>query len=199
MAQVMLLGHSDAVSSVGQKGNAEEQRIFLAEFEHKYVSLVQDIRKAYPSHPADLSDYQAAGDGFVYNSAPAMIPILVVAPLNGELHQSTQRVVQNLQEQGDRAVFWIDSSGWVSTNDFLSTGMNQRKVLSLWRIRKTAMNMHAHLCRYLHPDQSQCHFFKHDIYTGQVYIPEAAELAKLMEELKVEKLKALFSDKSQPE
>lgn len=172
----------------------------MAEFEQEYMDLVQDIRKAaYPIHSAALGDYQADGDGFVYNSAPAMTPILIVAPFTGALHHSTQKVVQRLQEGGDRSVFWIDSSGWFSSSDFHpsdSDGDLSRQVLNARGTRKAALYMHAHLCHYLHPDQSRCQFFPHDIYTGQVYIPEAAELEKLTEELKLQKLKALFLDQS---
>lgn len=168
------------------------------QFEDAYVQFVQTIRRAaYPLHPAAIHDYLLNADGFVYNSAPATIPIFVVSPFTGEMFHSSQRVVQKLQSEGDNAVFWLDTSGWFSSADFDAdvddpASNRRRPRLNAQGNRKAAVSLHAHLCHYLADDQNHCPFLKHEAYTGKVYVPIDAELDKLIEESKVRKLKALF-------
>ena len=171
------------------------------QFEDAYVKFVQAIRRAaYPLHPAALHDYSSNADGFVYNSAPATIPIFVVSPFTGEMRHATQKVVEKLHSEGDKAVYWLDTSGWFSSSDFDAEvdhhGSAERSVrLSRQGNRKAAVFLQAHLCHYLAQDQTQCPFLMHEAYTGKVFVPKNAELEKYMEESKVEKLKALFSQK----
>jgi hypothetical protein len=168
------------------------------EFENTYIKFVQAIRRsAYPLHPAALHDYSSNADGFVYNSAPATIPIFVVSPFTGEMSHSTARVVEKLQAEGDKAVFWLDTSGWFSSDDFYSASegipsSSSSPPLNFKGNSKGAVFMHAHLCHYLAEDRSRCPFLKHEAYTGKVHVPKDAELDKLMEDLKIRKLKALF-------
>ena len=168
------------------------------EFEDTYVKFVQSIRRAaYPLHPAAVHDYSSNADGFVYNSAPATIPIFVISPFTGEMHHSTQKIVGKLQSEGDKAVFWLDTSGWFSSADFdidlhRSVSEEGRPPLSTHGNLKAAVFLHAHLCHYLAQDQAKCPFLKHEAYTGKVFVPKDAELDKWIEESKVEKLKALF-------
>jgi hypothetical protein len=175
------------------------------QFEEAYIKVVQGIRRAaYPLHPAALHDYSSNADGFVYNSAPATIPIFVVAPFTGEMRHSTQKVVEKLQSEGDKAVFWLDTSGWFSSEDFDSDVSRRvdgkgRRLLNSQGHRKAAAFLHGHLCHYLAEDQGQCPFLKHEAYTGKVYVPKDVELGKLMEDSKIRKLKAIFwpEDKEQ--
>jgi hypothetical protein len=171
---------------------------FPRHFEDSYVRFVQAIRRAaYPLHPAALQDYSSNSDGFVYNSAPATIPIFVVSPFTGELCHATQKVVEKLQAEGDKAVFWLDTSGWFSAGDFDVATHERRSGKAKLQLnsqgnRKAAIFLHAHLCHYLAQDKSQCPFLKHEAYTGRVFVPQEAEFEKMMEESKVRKLKALF-------
>ncbi len=171
---------------------------FRRQFQDSYVNFVRAIRRAaYPLHPAALHHYSSNADGFVYNSAPATIPIFVVSPFAGELRHSTWKVVKRLQAEGDEAVFWLDTSGWFYPADFeieVDGGAPEEKRprLNTKGNRKAAVFLHAHLCHYLARDQTQCPFLKHEAYSGQVFVPKDAELEKFMEESKVKKLKDLF-------
>jgi hypothetical protein len=173
----------------------------LRRFEDAYVKFVQAVRRAaYPLHPAALHDYSSNADGFVYNSAPATIPIFVVSPFTGEVRRATQKVVEKLHSEGDKAVYWLDTSGWFSPSDFDAEvgrpGPGRRSVrLNSQGNRRAAVFLQAHLCHYLAQDQTQCPFLMHEAYTGKVFVPKNAELEKYMEESKVEMLKALFSQR----
>jgi hypothetical protein len=167
-------------------------------FENSYTHLIKAVRRAaYPLHPEAVNDYASNADGFVYNSAPATLPIFVLSPFSGEMSQSTQRVVEKLQSEGDKAVFWLDTSGWLSPEDFdLETDGHatsyRKRSLNGQGNRKVAVFLHAHLCRYLARDQSQCPFLTHEAYTGRVYVPTDVDLDKVIEDAKVKRLKALF-------
>jgi hypothetical protein len=168
------------------------------QFEDTYVKFIQAIRRtAYPLHPAAFHDYSSNADGFVYNSAPATIPIFVVSPFTGEMRHSSQKVVEKLQLEGDKAVFWLDTSSWFSSADFDADAGDRVPDekgfhLSSQGSRKAAVFLHGHLCHYLADDPNQCPFLKHEAYTGKVYDPKDAELEKWMEESKIKKLKSLF-------
>lgn len=196
---MLVLGSSDEASFQKHDSEYEETIHDLQrKFEDAYVKFVQTIRRAaYPLHPAALHEYSSNADGFVYNSAPATIPIFVVTPFHGEISHSTQKVVERLQSEGDNAVFWVDTSGWFSSADFdtdVDDPMSDRRGLRLnaQGNRKAAVYLHGHLCHYVAEDQSQCPFLRHEAYTGKVYVPRDAELDKLIEESKIKKLKALF-------
>lgn len=133
----------------------------------------------------------------MYNSAPATIPIFVVSPFSGEMYRSTQKVVEKLQSEGDKAVFWLDTSGWFSWADFdagprAQVSGEKRQNLNNQGNLKAAVFLHAHLCHYLARNQTRCPFLKHEAYIGKVFVPKDAELDKWIEESKVNKLKALF-------
>lgn len=168
------------------------------QFEDSYLDFIRAVRRAaYPLHPAALHDYSSNADGFVYNSAPATIPIFVISPVSGEMSQSSQRVVARLHSEGDKAVFWLDTSGWFSATDFAvdvdgRSSNEKHRHLNVQGNRKAAIFLHAHLCHYLAKDSSRCPFLKHEAYTGKVYNPRDADFDKWMEESKVKKLKALF-------
>lgn len=166
-------------------------------FEDSYCKLIAAIRRAaYPLHPGALQDYSSNADGFVYNSAPATLPIFVVSPFAGEVFHSTQKVVEKLQSEGDKAVYWLDTSGWFSGTDFDSVedrrASHAKQILNVQGNRKAAAFLHAHLCHFLAQEPSDCPFLKHEAFTGKVYVPKDADLEKLIEESKIEKLKALF-------
>lgn len=194
-----MLGSSDEVSFRGHTGQQEKLiQDLQREFEETYIKFVKIIRRAaYPLHPAAVHDYSSNGDGFVYNSAPATLPIFVVSPFTGTMHHCSQRIVEKLQSEGDKAVFWLDTSGWFSSTDFEPdvdgrVPDNKKRRLNSQGNHKAVAFMHAHLCHYLAKDQSGCPFLKHEAYSGQVYIPQDAEINQMLEESKIKKLKALF-------
>ena len=86
-----------------------------ARFESTYVSLIQGIRRlAYPKHPAILYSERLGAPGIIPPNTPAAIPIFIMRPLRGQLEQSTQNVVAQLRADGDKSVFWLDTSGWLA-------------------------------------------------------------------------------------
>jgi hypothetical protein len=194
------LGSSDEASFRKHMAEYEKSMQDLwRQFEEAYVKFVQAIRRAaYPLHPAALHDYSSNADGFVYNSAPATIPIFVVSPFTGEMRHATQKVVEKLHSEGDKAVYWLDTCGWFSSADFDAEADHhvpgkRRLQLNSQGNHRAAVFLQAHLCHYLAQDQAQCPFLMHEAYTGKVFVPKNAELEKYMEESKVKKLKALFS------
>ena len=159
-----------------------------------YIALIQQIRRtAYPLHPSALDRYTFDGDGYTYNSAPSTLPIFVMRPFDGSLEQATLAVVEQMQKEGDKSVFWIDTSGWLSDMDYTidDQGSSARSLTSAGHA-EVASFMHTHLCHYLAPDPEQCPFLRRDNYLGNVYVPVEAELDKVIEENKVKKLTELF-------
>lgn len=47
--------------------------------------------------------------------AAAGVPIFVMRPFRGQLEQATHAVVDRLRKDGDKSVFWLDTSGWLNT------------------------------------------------------------------------------------
>lgn len=159
-----------------------------------YVALIQQIRRvAYPLHPSARDEYALDGHGYTYNSAPSTLPIFVMRPLDGSLEQATLSVVEEMQKDGDKNVFWIDTSGWLSEADYIPGNNNQQvRLLTATGHAKVASFMVPHLCLYLEPQFDKCPFLKRDNYMGSVYVPIEAELDKMIEESKIKKLRELF-------
>lgn len=83
-------------------------------FEESYVSLIRAIRTlAYPRYSSTLAE--AAQYDYPQHRA-IDIPIFVMRPFRGQLEQVTHSVVDRLQFEGDKSVFWLDTSGWLNTN-----------------------------------------------------------------------------------
>lgn len=161
---------------------------------------------AYPAHPAPIRDSSSSTDGYLYNSAPATIPIFIMRPFRGEMEQATQGAVARLRADGDKSVFWLDTSGWLDTNDeqdeqdeqgpedfFLDEEGNRK----IWRLsergnQRVAIFLHMHMCRFLAGDQEKCAFIEPEDYVGKVYLPSEAALNDVIEHSKEKKLKKLF-------
>ena len=177
------------------KGNRRE---LDRQFEEEYVNFIAAIRKAaYPLHPSDIWAYSGQADGFVYNSAPATLPIYVVSPFNGELHHSVAKVVAKLQGEGDKSTFWIDTSGWFSPEDFQVAARDKianevGRPLTVAGHHKAAQYMQLHLCRHLSDDEALCPFFQHDLYIGEAYVPAEKQMERSMEEMKLQRLRTVF-------
>jgi len=134
-----------------------------------------------------MYDDRPASDRRDDESACATLPIFVMRPLDGQLQHSMQTVVQTLRADGDKAVFWIDTSGWLDSPEDIEGGG-----LSLMGNRKVALYMHAHLCRALASNHSECPFFIPEEYVGKAYIPSEDAFDHVMEAAKVKKLRKVF-------
>ena len=202
-----MLGSSDASLMKGLQDISAKasMKSLTRHFEEAYVVFIQTIRQsAYPVHPAALQDYTSSSDGYIYNSAPATIPVFVVRPFAGEMEHATYKVVEMLQNEGDRSVFWVDTTGWLQiprddgdgfTEDFYLDSADGKE--GHWQLtpkgnEKVAVYLHAQLCHYLVDDPPRCPFLKHEAYVGEVFVPEKLRLDQALQNAKLNKLKKLF-------
>lgn len=82
------------------------------DFENTYIALVKAIRTlAYPRYSATTVD----SSRYVYSPTAAGPAIFVMRPFRGQLEQATHAVVERLRKEGDRSIFWLDTSGWLNT------------------------------------------------------------------------------------
>ena len=173
-------------------------------FEATYVSLVKGIRRlAYPKHPAIVQSEFSRTPGIIPPNTPAAIPIFIMRPLRGQLEQATQNTVAKLRADGDKAVFWLDTSGWLDPDPtpdqygdgdfFLDDTVRPPK----WRLteqgnQRVAIFLHLHVCRYLAAEGEKCAFLPHEVYQGKVFDPEEANFDHFVENEKERKLKNMF-------
>ena len=135
------------------------------------------------------------------STVPASIPIFIMRPFRGQLEYATQEVVNRLRADGDKSVFWLDTSGWLEVTEdatvaedfFLDTMAKPPK----WRLteqgnQRAAIFLHMHVCRYLASDGSRCAFLPPEVYQGKVFNPEEANFDRYIEDEKERKLKKLF-------
>ncbi|KAL8829138.1 MAG: hypothetical protein Q9170_006298, partial [Blastenia crenularia] len=183
---VLNLGNSDKASFDRYGSDYNKSAWDLAEgFESTYVSLIKAIRNlAYPKHPATILSEHSGYKFHVPNTVPASIPIFIMRPLRGELEHSTQNIVNRLCADGDTAIFWLDTSGWLDPNvspdgasgskDFY---LDDSGKTSLWRLsergnQRVAIFLHMHVCRYLAREGEKCPFLPAETYRGKVFDPE---------------------------
>lgn len=135
------------------------------------------------------------------SSAPATIPIFIMRPLRGQLEQATQNVVIQLRADGDKSVFWLDTSGWLDPDaegegiaDFFldNTAQPPRYRLTEQGNQRVAIFLHMHTCRYLAGAEEKCAFLPQEVYQGKVFNEEEARFDKFLEDAKEMKLKKLF-------
>lgn len=173
---------------------------FYEHFEDAYVALLKAIRQlAYPKHPA-LLDALSTSSVIPYNS-PAAIPIFIMRPLRGQFEHATQSVVDRRRADGDKAVFWLDTSGWLEPEDTTSEGqdfwLDEMATPSRWRLtergnQRVAIFLHAHVCRYLAENVDKCPFLPPEVYQGKFFEPKSAEFDTFLANEKERKLKKLF-------
>lgn len=127
-------------------------------------------------------------------------------PLRGQLEQSTQNVVARLRADGDKSVFWLDTSGWLDLDpeagdffwdDGLSSPMTTAARKLKWRLteqgnQRVAIFLHMHVCRYLASAEDKCAFLPHEVYQGKVFDPQEADFNRYLENEKERLLKQLF-------
>lgn len=167
-----------------------------------YVSLVKAIRGlAYPKHPSIVHSEKSEDPGNFPKTGPASIPVFVMRPLRGQLEQATQNAVAKLRADGDKAVFWLDTSGWldpeIDTPETADFFWDETTSPHKWRLteqgnQRVAIFLHMHVCRYLAGTEEKCAFLPHEIYQGKVFDAEEAKFDKYVEDEKERKLKKLF-------
>ncbi len=89
-------------------------RDLTVRFEETYIAMIQSIRTlAYPKYSTPTVD----SSRYVYSpqSTGAGIPIFIMRPFRGQLEQETHAVVDRLRMEGDKSLFWLDTSGWLNT------------------------------------------------------------------------------------
>jgi hypothetical protein len=199
---VLNLGSSDFDSFESDASDYNETAWELYErFEDTYMTFVKAIRQlAYPKHPSAIAAasglYSPHGD-----TAPASIPIFIMRPLRGQFEHATQGVVNRLRADGDKSVFWLDTSGWLDSDDtdpdaadfYTETTANRTR----WRLtergnQRVAIFLHMHVCQYLAADVDKCAFLPPEVYQGRVYIPEEADFDRHIQDEKERKMKKLF-------
>jgi len=189
---------------------SEYDRPFISlygDFEASLISLIKAVRAiAYPTHPATIEMLRLGVESFAEDNAPATIPIFVMRPLRGELEHASQNVVRRLREEGDRSVFWVDTSGWLDFDGLETTNPdvieqieevddefgNWRQLYDPPRYHlteqgntKVAIYLHMHVCRYLAKEEESCAFLPPEVYQGSVFDPSVATFERYIENEKV--------------
>ena len=128
-------------------------------------------------------------------------------PLRGELEQATQNVVNKVRFAGDKAVFWLDTTGWLeeetkedstsSTTDhrdvfYDTTSTPPRYRLTTQGSQRVAIFLHMHVCRYLAAANEKCAFLPPQVYQGEVFDPKEADFDQYLEEERGRKLRDMF-------
>ena len=154
---------------------------FTATFVQQYTSFISLIRStAYPHHNPYVTQQHgslAVDASFTYNSAPSTLPIFLLTPftpskrLHRLLSHAVSETVNTLQAQGDKSTYWIDTSGWLTDEDFALPDKNPQQgqeelsdtihghpsnttslpSLTPHAHRKIATYLSHHLCPYLFP------------------------------------------------
>jgi len=186
------------------EGNATDYHKSLRElrstFEDTYVSLVKAIRNlAYPVHPSTIESQRLGLETEVDANAPANIPIFIMRPFNGELEHATQQTVNRLRDDGDKSVFWLDTSGWLDNNnlestqaDFFTDASTNNTYLTERGNQKVAIYLHMHTCRYLAAENEKCAFLPPEVYQGNVFDPSQATFDQYIENEKERQMKQIF-------
>lgn len=158
---------------------------------------------AYPKHPTIVQAEKTGRPDFNSDNAFASIPIFIMRPFRGQLEHATQGAVNRLRADGDKFVFWLDTSGWLdvgedagATQDFF---LDESVASSTWRLteqgnQRVAIFLHMHVCRYLAYDHENCAFLPPGVYQGKVYDPQTAAFDRYIDGEKERKLKKLFWD-----
>lgn len=171
-------------------------------FEDTYVSLIKAVRTlAYPKHPTPFYGERLGLLESLDNANTAAVPIFVMRPFRGQLEQATQNVVNKLRLDGDKAVYWLDTTGWLveeaKDRDPTDLYYDESTSPATWRLteqgnQRVAIFLHMHVCRYLAAFNEKCAFLPQEVYQGKVFDPQAADFDQYLETERENKLKALF-------
>ena len=189
------------MTNFGDKYNKTGGELFKG-FEEAYVGLIKAIRTmAYPNHPATIELQRLGVEAYAENSAPATIPIFIMRPFGGELEHATQSAVNRLRAEGDKGVFWLDTSGWLDFEGLETRDADVFQDRSVdpprWYLtergnQKAAIYLHMHVCRYLSADDDMCAFLPPEVYQGQVFDPSIATFERYIENEKERQMKEIF-------
>lgn len=201
------MGTSDSASFSTHEGRYNLTMWELhSSFEDSYVAFVKAIRQlAYPRPDSKFQDdYGMRAEPI---TTPASMPIFILRPLTGALEHETLGAVQRLRAEGDAAVFWIDTTGWLTkvsdseddlttTQDFFLDNNTKPPTQRLTELgnQKVAIFLHAHVCRYLASRSNECAFLPPDVYHGSGYVPEEETLDGIVSSGREKKLKQIFWD-----
>lgn len=156
---------------------------------------------AYPKHPSTFYAASSSSSAYSPTTALAPIPIFVMRPFLGQLEHATQSAVNRLRDDGDKSVFWLDTSGWLDPEDTTSDDqdflLDDSVLPPVWRLtergnQRVAIFLHMHVCRYLAGAEEKCAFLPPQVYQGKVFNPETANFDRYLEGEKERKLKKLF-------
>jgi hypothetical protein len=87
----------------------------IVSFQETYIAMIKAIRTlAYPKY--STATIEASRYVYLPQSVGAGIPIFIMRPFRGQLEQASHAVVDRLRKEGDKAVFWLDTSGWLNTD-----------------------------------------------------------------------------------
>ncbi|KAL8719150.1 MAG: hypothetical protein Q9225_003812 [Loekoesia sp. 1 TL-2023] len=182
---VLNLGNSDKASFDIFGVEYNKTAWDLAEgFENAYISLIKAIRTlAYPKHPATIQSERSGSKIYIPNTVPASIPIFIMRPLRGELEHSTQNIVDRLRADGDKGVFWLDTSGWLDPNVLADNTPNSQDFYlddrvepPKWRLTERG-NQRVAIFLHMH---------------GKVFDPSERDFERYVEGEKERKLRKLF-------
>lgn len=176
----------------------------VEDFENTYVSLIKGIRRlGYTKHPAVIESERLGSGGIIPHDVPISIPIFIMRPLRGQLEHATQNVVNKLRADGDRSVFWLDTSGWL---DVESVGeedgdfyLDENATPSRIRLtergnQRVAIFLHSHVCRYLATAGDKCAFLAQEVYQGSNFDPDETHFDLYLQTEKEVRLRKLFWD-----
>ena len=178
-ALVLDIGLLDYHAFLSSKPSSNAIKTFPNTFVQQYTGFISTIRSiAYPYHSRYLTRQHgtlAVDASFTYNSAPSTLPIFLMTPFTPSkrvhrlLSHALSEVVNTLQRQGDKSTFWIDTSGWLTQEDYIDPAQSAEQERApdtqntqLSRItplpsltsqahRKIAKYLSHHLCPYLSP------------------------------------------------
>jgi hypothetical protein len=130
-ALILDIGLLDFTVLLSSEPSASAIQQLTHKFVDHYKTFVSTIRStAYPyystSSPHTGHDIPI-DSSFTYNSASSTLPIFLMTPftpsgrLQRLLSHAIAEVVEKLQSvEGDKSTFWIDTSGWLTTDDFVA-------------------------------------------------------------------------------
>ena len=172
----------------------------------EYTAFIRAIRSTAHEYRSELNQQIPGIDtSLAYNSEESTIPILLLSPVtkSGRIRRLISlvitRTVQASRANGDLFVHWVDTEGWVSYQGFVE-GVGGEEQLVDEAHKKVAFYLSQHLCPLLDPG-AHCPHVISTSYEGNLYIPEEANLGKLLEERKLLLLKerlGLFGDTTPP-
>lgn len=221
-ALILMLGLAD-VQAFLDSGNLSKQgaQNFVENLSSAYAKFIQTVRRtAYSQsyNAASQTLLNASPDAntdesYLYNSAPSVIPILLVLPpIPSQVRNSRQarlllshaanKVLDQLKYHiGDKKTFVIDTAGWLDDEDFRENVPAAGSLLNISLSGsghiKLAHHLSAHLCPHMigsarKTGVTKCSFDKHEEFTGNLYVPETANVGKLVEEHKIARMKGIL-------